>query len=54
MRNSDMRRRIFLASKFIYTGTLDKYPNLQIVLPHAGCAFPYRAGTRGAFPLSHE
>ena len=34
----------FLASKFIYTGTLDKFPNLQIVLPHAGGAFPYLAG----------
>jgi aminocarboxymuconate-semialdehyde decarboxylase len=34
----------FLASKFIYTGTLDKYPSLQIVLPHAGGAFPYLAG----------
>lgn len=34
----------FLASKFIYTGTLDKYPNLQLVLPHAGGAFPYLAG----------
>jgi len=34
----------FMASKFIYTGTLDKYPNLQIVLPHAGGAFPYLAG----------
>jgi aminocarboxymuconate-semialdehyde decarboxylase len=34
----------FLASKFIYTGTLDKYPNLQIVLPHAGGAFPYLVG----------
>jgi aminocarboxymuconate-semialdehyde decarboxylase len=34
----------FLASKFIYTNTLDKYPNLQIVLPHAGGAFPYLAG----------
>lgn len=33
-----------LATKFIYTGTLDKYPNLQIVLPHAGGAFPYLAG----------
>jgi aminocarboxymuconate-semialdehyde decarboxylase len=33
-----------LASKLIYTGTLDKYPNLQIVLPHAGGAFPYLAG----------
>jgi len=34
----------FLASKFIYTGTLDKYPNLQMVLPHAGGAFPYLVG----------
>jgi aminocarboxymuconate-semialdehyde decarboxylase len=34
----------FLASKFIYTGTLDKYPNLQIILPHAGGAFPWLAG----------
>jgi aminocarboxymuconate-semialdehyde decarboxylase len=34
----------FLASKFIYTGTLDKYPNLQMILPHAGGAFPYLAG----------
>ena len=34
----------FLASKLIYTGMLDKYPNLQIVLPHAGGAFPYLAG----------
>jgi aminocarboxymuconate-semialdehyde decarboxylase len=33
-----------LASKLIYTGTLDKYPNLEIVLPHAGGAFPYLAG----------
>ena len=34
----------YLASKLIYTNTLDKYPNLQIVLPHAGGAFPYLAG----------
>ena len=33
----------FLASKLIYTGTLDRYPDLQIVLPHAGGAFPYLA-----------
>lgn len=32
------------ASKFITTGTLDKYPNLDIVLPHAGGAFPFLAG----------
>jgi aminocarboxymuconate-semialdehyde decarboxylase len=39
----------FLATKFIYTGTLDKYPNLQIVLPHAGGAFPYLAGREEHF-----
>jgi len=33
-----------LASKFISTGTLDKFPKLEIVLPHAGGAFPYVAG----------
>jgi len=33
-----------MATKFIITGTLDKYPRLQIVLPHAGGAFPYLAG----------
>ena len=32
------------ATKFIVTGTLDKYPRLQIVLPHAGGSFPYVAG----------
>jgi len=39
----------FLATKFVYTGTLDKYPNLQIVLPHAGGAFPYLAGREEHF-----
>ena len=33
-----------LAAKFIGTGTLDRYPKLEIVLPHAGGAFPYCAG----------
>ena len=33
-----------LAAKFISTGTLDKFPRLEIVLPHAGGAFPYVAG----------
>jgi len=33
-----------LGTKFIGTGTLDKYPKLEIVLPHAGGAFPYCAG----------
>jgi aminocarboxymuconate-semialdehyde decarboxylase len=48
-----------LAAKFIISGTLDKYPRLQIVLPHAGGAFPYVAGriehglTRRKFKLQH-
>lgn len=33
-----------LAVKFIYSGYLDKYPKLDIVLPHAGGCFPYIAG----------
>ena len=33
-----------LAAKFITTGTLDKFPKLEVVLPHAGGAFPYVAG----------
>jgi aminocarboxymuconate-semialdehyde decarboxylase len=32
------------AAKFILTGTLDRFPNLQIVLPHSGGCFPYVAG----------
>jgi len=46
-----------VATLFIVTGTLDKYPNLQLVLPHAGGNFPYIAGriehgiTRRKFPL---
>jgi aminocarboxymuconate-semialdehyde decarboxylase len=32
------------AAKFIITGTLDKYPRLEIVLPHSGGCFPYVAG----------
>ena len=32
------------AGKFIATGTLDKYPKLEIVLPHSGGCFPYIAG----------
>lgn len=31
-------------SKMIVNGTLDKYPNLQIVAAHAGGAFPFIAG----------
>ena len=42
---------------FIVTGTLDRYPKLQVVLPHAGGVFPYVAGriehgiARRKFPL---
>jgi aminocarboxymuconate-semialdehyde decarboxylase len=31
-------------SKLIVSGTLDKYPNLQIVIAHGGGAFPFIAG----------
>ena len=47
------------AAKFVITGTLDRFPNLQIVLPHSGGCFPYVAGRieRGLlakkFPLRH-
>ena len=46
-----------VAALFIVTGTLDRHPNLQVVLPHAGGAFPYVAGriehgiARRKFPL---
>jgi aminocarboxymuconate-semialdehyde decarboxylase len=33
-----------IASKLITSGTLDRYPKLEIVLPHGGGAFPYLAG----------
>ena len=33
-----------IATKFIISGTLDKFPKLEIVLPHAGGSFPYLAG----------
>jgi aminocarboxymuconate-semialdehyde decarboxylase len=35
------------ATKFIISGTLDKYPKLEIVLPHSGGSFPYLAGRLG-------
>jgi aminocarboxymuconate-semialdehyde decarboxylase len=47
------------AAKFITTGTLDKFPRLDIVLPHSGGSFPYLAGrvehglARKKFPLQH-
>ena len=33
-----------LASKLITSGIMDNYPKLEMVLPHAGGAFPYLAG----------
>lgn len=33
-----------LAAKFISSGLLDKFPDLDIVLPHSGGCFPYIAG----------
>ncbi len=33
-----------LAAKLIISGTLDRFPGLQIVLPHGGGCFPYLAG----------
>jgi len=47
------------ATKFITTGTLDKFPRLEIVLPHSGGSFPYVAGrvehglNRKKSPLKH-
>jgi aminocarboxymuconate-semialdehyde decarboxylase len=32
------------AAKFITTGALDKFPKLEILLPHSGGCFPYIAG----------
>jgi aminocarboxymuconate-semialdehyde decarboxylase len=32
------------ATKFIISGALDKFPKLEIVLPHSGGCFPYVAG----------
>lgn len=32
------------ATKFIFSGVLDKFPQLDIVLPHSGGCFPYVAG----------
>src|SRR6202162_5344964 len=33
-----------LATKLMMSGTADKYPKLEMILPHAGGAFPYLAG----------
>ncbi|MEI8035857.1 MAG: amidohydrolase family protein [Betaproteobacteria bacterium] len=32
------------ATKFIFSGVLDQFPDLKILLPHAGGCFPYIAG----------
>jgi aminocarboxymuconate-semialdehyde decarboxylase len=32
------------AAKFVVSGTLDKFPRLEVVLPHAGGSFPFIAG----------
>jgi aminocarboxymuconate-semialdehyde decarboxylase len=32
------------AAKFIVSGTLDRFPKLEVLLPHAGGSFPYVAG----------
>jgi aminocarboxymuconate-semialdehyde decarboxylase len=52
------------AAKFIITGTLDRHPKLEIVLPHSGGIFPYIAGrihhdfaataARGDLKLQHS
>jgi aminocarboxymuconate-semialdehyde decarboxylase len=41
-----------LATKFITSGTLDKFPKLDVVLAHAGGAFPYLAARSDHF-LNH-
>jgi aminocarboxymuconate-semialdehyde decarboxylase len=47
------------ATMFVITGTLDKHPDLEVVLPHAGGSFPVVAGrvehgiTRRKFKLQH-
>jgi aminocarboxymuconate-semialdehyde decarboxylase len=47
------------AAKLIISGTLDKFPGLEILLPHAGGSFPYIAGRvehgleRRKFKLQH-
>ena len=39
------------AGSLLYSGVLDRFPNLQIVLSHGGGAFPYLAGR---FDTMHE
>src|SRR5690349_2980343 len=40
------------AANFIVTGTLDKYPKLEIVLPHSGGVFPYIAGRADRYMMN--
>ena len=42
------------AAKFIVTGTLDKFPKLEIVLPHSGGVFPYIAGRADRYMLNSK
>jgi aminocarboxymuconate-semialdehyde decarboxylase len=42
------------AAKFIVTGTLDKYPKLEIVLPHSGGVFPYIAGRGDRYMMNSK
>jgi aminocarboxymuconate-semialdehyde decarboxylase len=42
------------AAKFIVTGTLDKYPRLEIVLPHSGGVFPYIAGRADRYMMNSK
>lgn len=42
------------AAKFMVTGTLDKYPRLEIVLPHSGGVFPYIAGRGDRYMMNSK
>lgn len=42
------------AAKFIVTGTLDKYPRLEIVLPHSGGVFAYIAGRGDRYMMNSK
>jgi aminocarboxymuconate-semialdehyde decarboxylase len=43
---------MIIATKFVLSGTLDKFPKLEVVLPHAGGDFPWLAARVDHF-LSH-
>jgi aminocarboxymuconate-semialdehyde decarboxylase len=44
MRNFHMRKSAIAAASLIFGGVLDDFPNLDIVLPHAGGSFPWLIG----------